>query len=194
MARSPGSALMSTPRHPDAVNHRTSSREQCSADADTTGTGFDVTRVDDAESGLPHFVEPPRRHAHHRVVDGSDDRRAPGVGQESVEAARPEQGFGDQARLAPHEQGAAPRRLELFEGLAAQVATALAVLALCRSRALHGTSSIPFSEPLGRHVVPTGEQLLDPVENGAPLPMGGLVGAHLFELGRRQPLEPLHHL
>ena len=48
--------------------------------------------------------------------------------------------------------------------------------------------------PLRRRAGVAGEQLLDPVQDRAPLPVRGLVGADLLELGRRQPVEALDHL
>ena len=59
---------------------------------------------------------------------------------------------------------------------------------------LHGAAPIRSAVRYGVRDVPAGEQLLDPVQNRAPLPVRGLVGAHLLELGRGEPLEALDHL
>ena len=57
----------------------------------------------------------------HRVVDGSEQDAAPGVRQQAVEAARTEQGLGDQTGLPAHEQGPTPGPLDLFERGTAQL-------------------------------------------------------------------------
>ena len=193
VSRSPGSALTSTPRHPEAVNHAPA-RRAGPADTHTTGRRLDVTGVDDPERGLPHGVDPTDGQTHHGVVDGADEHAPAGFGQQPVETTRAQEGLRRQARLATGEEGATAGPLQASreppDRARHSVRHRRAVLLWLPSTPVAPRSASICAATPRR----AGEQLLDPVEDGAAMAVRLLVGADLLELGRRQTLEALDHL
>ena len=147
------------------------------------------------ERSFTHGIDPTDGQAGHVVIDRSHQHATPTVGHQTVQSSGAHQGLGQQARLPPGEEGAAPHLLEGVEGPAAQFAAAVSVAPYRQSGCFdHRCPPMPGFAQAPLLGVDAGQELLDAIENGAPVPLGLLMGPDLDELGPRQSGQALDDL